>query len=51
MEPSWLPHTPVILYIKGSWLFELFFTTFKEKSEVIKQYVSKKKRGQGTAKN
>ena len=35
-EPSWFPHTPLILYINGFKVCELFETINKEKSEVIK---------------
>ena len=35
-EPSWLPHTPLILYINGLSECELFVTIDKEKSEIRK---------------
>ena len=39
IEPSWLPHTPVILYISGNSLFEFFDVINKEKSDIIKECV------------
>ena len=38
-EPSWLPHTPLILYINGFKVCELLETINREKSDVIKLYV------------
>ena len=42
-EPSWFPQTPLILYIIGLRECELFETSNKEKSEIIKLYVKIKK--------
>ena len=36
IEPSWLPHTPVILYMNGFCISEFCHTVTKEKSETTK---------------
>ena len=39
IEPSWLPHTPVILYTNGFCISEFCHTVTREKSDIMKPYV------------